>query len=44
MDVPFMQAKQYLSKLTASDFWHPEYEICKPECAGKDSHCHAQQD
>ena len=23
-------------------FWHPKYENCKPECAEKDSHCHAQ--
>ena len=25
-------------------FKHPKYEICKPECAEKDSHCHAQQE
>ena len=25
-------------------FWHPKYENCKPECAEKDSHCHAQQE
>ena len=23
-------------------FWHPKYENCKPDCAEKDSHCHAQ--
>ena len=23
-------------------FWHPKYKNCKPECAEKDSHCHAQ--
>ena len=23
-------------------FEHPKYEIRKPECAEKDSHCHAQ--
>ena len=33
-----------LSKLTASHFWHPKYENCKPECAEKDSHCHAQRE
>ena len=25
-------------------FYHPKYEICKPECAERDSHCHAQQE
>ena len=29
-------------KINCLTFWHPKYEICKPECAGKDSHCHAQ--
>ena len=40
MDMPFMQAKLCLSKLTASHFG--KYKICKPERAGKDSHYHAQ--
>ena len=25
-------------------FWHPKYKNCKPECAEKDSHCHAQRE
>ena len=25
-------------------FWHFKYEICKPEHAGKHSHCHAQRE
>ena len=25
-------------------FLHPKYENCKPECAEKDSHCHAQRE
>ena len=25
-------------------FWHPKYKNCKPECAGKESHCHAQRE
>ena len=25
-------------------FQLPKYKICKPECAEKDSHCHAQQE
>ena len=29
-------------KFNCLTFWHPKYEICKPEHAGKDSHCHAQ--
>ena len=29
-------------KINCLTFWHPKYEICKPECAGKDSHYHAQ--
>ena len=31
-------------KINCLTFWHPKYEICKPECAGKDSRCHAQQE
>ena len=42
MDVPFVQAKQYFIKINCLTFWHPKYEICKPEHAGKDSRCHAQ--
>ena len=40
MDMPFAQAKPYLSKT----FQHPKYGFCKQECAEKDSHCHAQQE
>ena len=29
-------------KINCLTFWHPKYEICKPEHAQKDSHCHAQ--
>ena len=29
-------------KINCLTFWHPKYENCKPECAEKDSHCHAQ--
>ena len=29
-------------KINHLTFWHPKYEICKPVCAGKDSHCHTQ--
>ena len=29
-------------KINCLTFWHPKYEKCKPECAEKDSHCHAQ--
>ena len=29
-------------KINCLTFWHPKYKICKPECAGKDFHCHAQ--
>ena len=31
-------------KINCLTFWHPKHKICKPECAGKDSHCHAQQE
>ena len=31
-------------KINCLTFWHPKYEICKPEHAGKDSRCHAQQE
>ena len=31
-------------KINCLTFWHPKYKICEPECAGKDSHCHAQQE
>ena len=31
-------------KINCITFWHPKYENCKPECAEKDSHCHAQQE
>ena len=42
MDMPFMPTEQYLSIINCLTFWHPKYKICKPERAGKDSHCHAQ--
>ena len=29
-------------KINHLTFWHSKYEICKPERAEKDSHCHAQ--
>ena len=29
-------------KINRLTFWHPKYKNCKPECAEKDSHCHAQ--
>ena len=29
-------------KINCLTFWHPKYVNCKPECAEKDSHCHAQ--
>ena len=44
MDVPFAQAKQYLSKLTTSYFSTLKYKIFKPEHAEKDSRCHAQRE
>ena len=44
MDVPFTQAKQIFIKINCLTFWHLKYKIYKPECAGKDSHCHAQQE
>ena len=31
-------------KINYLTFWHPKYKICKPEHAGKDSHCHAKQE
>ena len=31
-------------KINCFTFWDPKYEICKPEHAGKDSRCHAQQE
>ena len=31
-------------KINCLTFYHPKYEICKPECAEKDSHCHAQRE
>ena len=43
MDVLFVQAKQYLSKLTTSHFSTLNTKIAnQPERAEKDSHCHAQ--
>ena len=33
-----------LIKINRLTFWHPKYENCKPECAEKDSHCHAQRE
>ena len=42
MGMLFMQAKRYLSKLTASHFG--TLNTNKPECAGKNSHYHAQQE
>ena len=44
MDMPFAQAKQYLSKLTVSHFstLNMDFANWLPECAEKDSHCHAQ--
>ena len=44
MDMPFAQAKQYLSKLTASHFSTLNMDFCKLKCAEKDSHCHAQRE
>ena len=44
MDMPFAQAKLYLSKITTSNCSTLKYENCKPEHAEKDSHCHAQQE
>ena len=44
MDVPFVPAKLYLSKITASHFGTLNMRIAKPECAEKDSHCHGQQE
>ena len=31
-------------KIIHLTFQHPKYKIRKPECAEKDSHCHAQQE
>ena len=31
-------------KINRLTFQHPKYENSKPECAKKDSHCHAQQE
>ena len=42
MDMPFVQAKRYLSKITASHFSLLKTKNRKPEHAEKDSHCHAQ--
>ena len=44
MDMPFVQAKSISIKINHFTFWHPKYENCKPECAEKDSDCHAQQE
>ena len=33
-----------LIKINCLTYWHPKYEIHEPECAEKDSHCHAQQE
>ena len=44
MDVPFMQAQLYLSKITASHFNTLNTKNRKPERAEKDSHCHAQRE
>ena len=44
MDVPFAQAKRYLSKITTSHFSTLNIKNCKPEHSEKDSHCHAQQE
>ena len=44
MDMPFVQAKSISIKINHFTFWHPKYENCKPECAEKDSHCHAQRE
>ena len=42
MDVLFMQAEQYLSKLTASHFGTLNTRFANSEHAGKDSCCHGQ--
>ena len=42
MDVLFTQAEQYLSKLTTSHLSTLNVKFANPECAKKDSHCHAQ--
>ena len=42
--LPFAPAEQHLSELTASHFYTLNKENCKPECAGKDSHCHAKSE
>ena len=31
-------------KINCLTFQHPKYEICKPECAGKDSRVHVQRE
>ena len=31
-------------KINRLTFYCPKYENRKPECAGKDSHCHAQRE
>ena len=37
-------SKTKFIKINCLPFWDPKYEIDKPECAGKDSRCHAQQE
>ena len=40
-----VRAGQIISiKINHLTFYHPKYENSKPERAGKDSHCHAQQE
>ena len=31
-------------KINHLTFWNPKYKNCKPECAEKDSHCHAKRE
>ena len=42
MDMQFVPAELYLTKLTASHFSTLNMKNCKPEHAENDSHCHAQ--
>ena len=44
MDMPFMQAKLYLLKLTASHFGTLNTRIANQNVLKKDSHCHAQRE
>ena len=39
-----MQADGVLLKISLLTFQYLKYEICKGECAGKDSHYHVRQE